>query len=297
MTTDDKPDDIQNNPPKPENTNERPPTSTAPSAPRPEDEYQWGNPTSMPKQQQDPAVKEYLQGEPTFSNILSHLLRKPLSIIHSHNEKKNIPWKLLLIMCFISLALFGFIVGTFSGYSDQLWAAPLKIIFGVFFSAAICLPSLYIFSCLGGLNVKFSTVLTVLLCMIAIISLLLVGFAPVLWLFSSSSNSMGFFGFLCLALWGICLIFGLRFVLKTGETLGMKHNSHLLLWTGVFTLVTLQMPTTLRPIIGTSDKLLELDEKKFFLQHWGEEFDREISGDSYDRTPRGVDKFEPELDQ
>ena len=35
------------------------------------------------------------------------------------------------------------------------------------------------------------------------------------------------------------------------------------------------MTTTLRPIIGTSDKLINFEEKKFFLAYWSEQ----LSGD------------------
>jgi hypothetical protein len=42
-----------------------------------------------------------------------------------------------------------------------------------------------------------------------------------------------------------------------------------MVWSGIFLLVTLQMTTSLRPIIGRSDDFLT-SEKKFFLQHWGD---------------------------
>ena len=29
------------------------------------------------------------------------------------------------------------------------------------------------------------------------------------------------------------------------------------------------MPTTLRPILGKSDKFLNLEEKQFFVEYWG----------------------------
>ena len=45
----------------------------------------------------------------------------------------------------------------------------------------------------------------------------------------------------------------------------------------VFILVTLQLSTSLRPILGRSDKFLTLDEKKFFLQHWYDSADASLS--------------------
>ena len=225
------------------------------------------NPSQYRPPIEEPYEKSYIEGEKTFSNIVSHLLKKPLSVIHTIDEKGGVSYLPILIMTIISLTLFGFIIGSFNGVTDQMWAAPLKIVAGVLFSSAICLPSLYIFCCVGGLDAKFSTIFGIQVCTMAITSLLLIGFSPVLWLFSSSSNSIGFFGFLSLAVWIICLFMGLKFLTKTGKAFGMEHTKHLYLWAGIFTLVTLQMPTTLRPIISEGP-LLQLDKKKFFLQHW-----------------------------
>lgn len=224
-------------------------------------------------QKEEPYVKSYIEGDKSFSNIVSYLLKKPLSVIHTLDEKGGVSYVPILIMTLVSLALFGFIVGSFNGAGEQMWAAPVKIIGGVLFSSIICLPSLYIFCCVGGLDVKFSTIFGIQVCTMAITSLLLIGFSPVLWLFSSSSNSIEFFGFLSLFVWFICLMMGLKFLTKTGRAFGMSHTKHLYLWAGIFTLVTFQMPTTLRPIIGTSEHFLQLDEKKFFLQHWTESKD------------------------
>jgi hypothetical protein len=228
-----------------------------------------------------PAGYEAMEGGFAPANILNKLLRKPLSLIHTletSDEGAKLPVRLLLIAV-ASLAIFGLVVGSFSA-GTQLWAAPLKIIGGFLFSALICLPSLYIFTCLGGLDAKFRTVGGLLCCMVALTSLLLVGFAPVVWLFSVSSNSIGFMGFLLVALWILCAGFGLTLVFRAGRTLGMQGSGHLVIWCFVFLLVTLQMPTTLRPVIGKSDQFLNLEEKRFFLQYWSEQITGEI-----DRAP------------
>ena len=218
-----------------------------------------------------PSGFEPLEGGTALSNILNKLLRKPLSLVHDLENSEDgakLPTRLILIAV-LSLAVFGLVVGSFSAGS-QLWAAPLKIVGGLIFSGLICLPSLYIFTCLGGLDAKFRTVAGLLCGLIALAGLLLVGFAPVVWLFSVSSNSIGFMGFLLVALWILCAGFGLMLVFRAGRALGMQSSGHLVIWCGVFLLVTLQMPTTLRPILGKSDQLLNLEEKRFFLHYWTE---------------------------
>ena len=139
------------------------------------------------------------------------------------------------------------------------------------FSALICLPSLYIFTCIGGLEARFSTVVGMLCSIVALSGLLLVGFSPVVWLFSVSSTSAVFIGFMLLALWMICVGFGFTLVFRAGKAMGMTNIGHLLVWCVIFLLVTVQMTTTLRPIVGESDTLFNFGEKKFFLQHWSEE--------------------------
>ena len=207
--------------------------------------------------------------EQGFSHILNHLLKKPLSIIYEMQHGKRSPLPALLIITLVSLGIFGFVLGLFSA-GTQLWAAPVKVIGGVLFSGIICLPSLYIFGSLGGMNARLQDVAGLMLTFLAITSLLLVGFAPVVWLFSTSSNSLIFFGFLSLIIWMICLAFGVRVISRANKSMGGSRGGHLQVWAFIFILVTIQMTTTLRPIIGTSEDFLNLTEKKFFLIHWGE---------------------------
>jgi len=204
-----------------------------------------------------------------FSHILNHLLKKPLSVIHEINHGERSPLPALLAITLVCLGVFGLVLGMFSA-GEQLWASPVKVIGGVLFSGLICLPSLYIFGALGGMDAKVQHVIGLMLTFLSITSLLLVGFAPVVWLFSTSSNSLVFFGFLCLAIWLICLIFGLRVITRASKSMGGGKGGHLHIWAIIFMLVTLQMTTTLRPIIGKSDHFLNLEEKRFFLVHWFE---------------------------
>lgn len=229
-------------------------------------------PPLQPDPTRPPEGFEALEGGVAVPNIVNKLLKKPLALVfHLDREEAGgmLPVRLLAV-AIGCLVVFGIVVGTFSG-SAQLWAAPLKIVCGLLFSGLICLPSLYIFSCLGGLNAKFGTVVGLLCALTALAALLLVGFAPVVWLFGVSSTSAAFLGFLLLTLWIICVSFGFVLLFRAGRALGMTTTGHLLVWCVVFLLVTLQMTTTLRPILGTSDRLLNFDEKKFFLSHWSDQ--------------------------
>ena len=226
------------------------------------------NQTNQPKPVPRAKDPDYVAMEDSgFSQILNHLLKKPLSIIYEIKHGGRSPAPALFLITLISLAVFGLVLGIFSS-GQQLWIAPVKVIGGVFFSGLICLPSLYIFGCLSGMDARIQHVAGLMLTFLAITSLLLVGFAPVVWLFSTSSNSLVFFGILSLAVWMVCLIFGLRVISRAAGSMGGGQGGHLKVWIIIFTLVTLQMTTTLRPILGTSDKFIELEEKHFFLGYW-----------------------------
>ena len=159
-------------------------------------------------------------------------------------------------------------VGTFSGGS-QLWAAPLKLAAGLLISALICLPSLYIFSCLGGSSARLIEVLGLLAGLLALMTVLLIGFAPVAWVFSQSTTSLPAMGALHLFFWLVATYFGLRFLSAGFAQQHIKSKAGLNVWILIFLLVAVQMTTALRPLLGKADTLLPA-EKKFFLQHWSE---------------------------
>ena len=148
-----------------------------------------------------------------------------------------------------------------------MWIAPVKLALGTLLSVLICLPSLYIFACLGGIDARLRTVSGALFAAVGLGALLLIGFAPVAWIFSQSTDSVAFMAALHLILWAIGISFGLRLVEAMGRLLTGSARSHLKLWGFIFIVVCLQMTTTLRPIVGTSKHFLP-GEKKFFLAHW-----------------------------
>ncbi|MES2505894.1 MAG: hypothetical protein V4599_04270 [Verrucomicrobiota bacterium] len=211
---------------------------------------------------------EPMTGPVTLLSVIEHLLKHPGRILHECQQGRlQVPARLLL-STLISFSIFGLLLGSFSG-GTQLWASPLKVTLGIVVAVLICLPSLYIFSALDGLDARLSQISAVMLSAVALAGLLLLGFAPVIWVFSTSTESLAFMGFLGLIFWIIGLYFGSRLLLQAATSLGMQSTGFLKTWLAIFIIVTLQMSTSLRPLIGTADTLLP-DQKKFFLQHWVE---------------------------
>lgn len=197
------------------------------------------------------------------------ILRQPRRVMYQLQK----PGAGALISYLFAIAMFcalvyGAIVGSFS-MGQQLWIAPVKIAGGLLISALICLPSLYIFTCLSGSQARLAEILGLIMGMLMLITLLLVGFAPVAWLFSQSTNSINWMGTLHLIFFFIAAIFGLRFLNNAFSHTQARSDAGLNTWIVIFMLVVVQMTTALRPIVGTSDSFFP-KEKKFFLSYWTE---------------------------
>jgi len=217
-----------------------------------------------------PPVPPGVQPEPIQGviGVVEALLREPARVRWQLGQ----PSQGRLLGALIAIAtlcggVYGVVVGAFSG-GVQYWAAPLKIALGMLASGVICLPSLYIFSCLTGSRARLAEVAGLLVGLLALTTILLLGFAPVAWVFSQSTQSVAGMGALYLIFWIIATWFGGRF-LMAGFSNNKAAGSVISIWMVIFVLVCLQMTTTLRPIVGTAPTLLTA-EKKFFVAHWGD---------------------------
>jgi hypothetical protein len=175
---------------------------------------------------------------------------------------------MMLFGAVICSLIYGAVVGSFS-MGIQLWAAPLKIAAGLLITALICLPSLYIFACISGSRAGLREICGLVAGLLLLMTLLLVGFAPVAWLFAQSTEAVAWMGALHLVFWFIAATFGLRFLIQGFSHSQARSKAGLVTWIGIFVLVAVQMTTALRPLVGKADSFLPTT-KKFFLAHWGD---------------------------
>lgn len=197
------------------------------------------------------------------------ILRQPRRVMFQLRQPGSgtLNFNLMLIAIFCAL-VYGFVVGTFSGH-QQLWIAPVKVAGGLLVSTLICLPSLYIFACLSGSQARLAEVFGLVMGMLMLTTVLLIGFAPVAWLFSQSTNSVNWMGTLHLIFFFIAAIFGLRFLNTAFSHSHARSDAGFNTWIVIFMLVVVQMTTALRPIVGASERFFPQD-KKFFLSYWAE---------------------------
>lgn len=207
-------------------------------------------------------------GRVTPALVTELLLKRPAAVVHEICEGRAWPVALALSgLGIVCLLAYGVVMGSFAG-GHQYWAVPLKILTGSCLTAFICLPSLYIFTCLAGGRQSLRQVLHLLLLCTALCGVLLLGFAPVIWVFSQSTNGVGFMGLLHLISWTVATGLGLRLLITAMRFLNGRAMGLLRGWCLIFIVVTLQMSACLRPLIGPPDQGLLEPAKKSFLKHW-----------------------------
>ncbi len=203
-----------------------------------------------------------------FMWTVENLLKNPLALGNEMNSGSGARQTVVLIVSTaVLMACYGLVAGSFTGGRQMLFAAA-KCSGGLLFTVLICFPSFYIFSSLGGADLNLKKAAGILSAAAALISMMLIGFAPVAWVFSQSTNSLGFMGFLHLAFFFIGLMFSLRLMVKLIKISSVDNAGFMFCWSVIFLITALQMMTALRPIIGSSDEFLPKD-KMFFLQNWG----------------------------
>ena len=95
----------------------------------------------------DPTEREPI---PNILVTIESVLRQPRRLMFQLRQPGA--GKLIAAMFFVTIVcslIYGVIIGSFSG-GMQWWAAPVKVTAGLLIATIICLPSLYIFTCLSA---------------------------------------------------------------------------------------------------------------------------------------------------
>ncbi len=206
------------------------------------------------------------EGMPHWIAALEGVLKHPAQLVFdiSKGKKGWVPY--LIFTLLVGTLVYGFVMGSYSG-GTQLWASPVKFAFGFLTSALLTFPSLYIFTCVNGADLKIKTAFSLLLLSLSLMVVLLIGFAPVAWIFSQTTNNIVLMGWIHFVIWIASVFFGLRLLSAAFGLLARDFGEGLSVWAFIFLLVCFQMSAVLRPLIGTSPVFLS-EEKVFFLSHW-----------------------------
>ncbi len=162
----------------------------------------------------------------------------------------------LLISSCLFFALYGAIMGSTGNYL-QILSSAIKLPALYLLTMIICLPTLFFFDIINGSKQTFNQYLAILLSAMAIISVMLFGFAPITLFFRLSINDTLFFKLLNVAILGLTGIFGVSFfyqnilaVTQEDFSNSSYRNKVLKGWLILYAFVGSQLGWTLRPFFG-----------------------------------------------
>lgn len=201
-------------------------------------------------------------------NALENLLKAPGALIWRINKDRDLPVLSvqLLFWGLVFHAVYGFAMALFGSSQIALmtaWKAPLIALC----SLLLCIPSLYVFSCVAGMAISIRQAVALASTAVAMTGLLLLGLTPVTWLFSVSTNNLPFVVLINITAWSIAVIFAMKFFNALTLYGGLEKTTGLRWWLFVYIIVSLQMATVMRPLLGASEHGWHEPEKKFFLAH------------------------------
>lgn len=191
-------------------------------------------------------------------SVLLRLLRDRKKFLDEvrNNIKLESKMASLLVASSLFLSAYGAILGAYGG-GFYILASAVKLPALYLLTLIICIPTLFFFDILFGSKLNFKQYTTMALTAVAVISVLLFSFAPVVLFFLISVEGYNFFLLLNVLVMAITGGVGVRLFYKGmldmvgPEAIEQKLRRRLLQgWVILYGLVGSQLAWTLRPFIG-----------------------------------------------
>ncbi|HEY6323332.1 MAG TPA: hypothetical protein VJA16_17450 [Thermoanaerobaculia bacterium] len=203
----------------------------------------------------------------------NELLNRPLALVQRARGGDRLGTGKLFAGALVCYVLYGLAAGCFTGGQDLLLAAA-KAPLVIALTLLLCLPSLYVFGALSGVEWSPRLLLALAAGFAGTLGLLLVGLVPVVWLFSVSSRYLAAAVWLHVLLWLLTLAFGWRFLRLSLREAGGRGI--MLPWLLLFCLVSFQVATFLRPVlVRDPGEPFFATGKLSMFEHLGRVFDRD----------------------
>ncbi|MEG3899313.1 actin-binding WH2 domain-containing protein [Microcoleus sp. SVA1_B6] len=220
------------------------------------------------------------QGDPVkYFSVVMYLLRERQQFLEEIRQGVKLKSKIfgLLICSTVFFAIYGAILGASSTWMQCLVSA-IKLPALYLLTLIICFPTLYFFNVMFGSKRTFEQYLTLLMTAMAMISVLLFGFAPVSLFFLISSTNYNFYLLLNVAIMAITGFLGVNFIyqgmhfLSEQDAEGKDIRLNILrFWLGLYAFVGSQLGWTLRPFFGAPGQAFQLfrdRESNFYMSLW-----------------------------
>jgi hypothetical protein len=214
-----------------------------------------------------------------YFSVVMYLLRERKQFLEELREGIKLKSKIfgLLISSTVFFAIYGAILGASSTWMQCLVSA-IKLPALYLLTLIICFPTLYFFNVMFGSKRTFEQYLALLMTAMAMISILMFGFAPVSLFFLLSASNYNFFLLLNIAIMAITGFLGISFFyqgmhfLSTEDAEGKDMRLNILrFWLGLYAFVGSQLGWTLRPFFGSPGMPFELfrdRDSNFYLSVW-----------------------------
>ena len=216
-------------------------------------------------------------------SVLIRLLRDRRKFLDEVRSATKLESKIasLLVASSFFFSVYGAIIGAYSG-GLQIISSAIKLPALYLITLIICLPTLYFFDILFGSKLSFKQYVTMALTSVAVISVLLFSFAPVVLFFFISVKGYNFFLLLNVLVMAITGAVGVRLFYKGmrdmvgAEAIEQKLRRRLLQgWVILYGLVGSQLGWTLRPFFGAEGEPFQI-------------FRPEIDGNFYAQVIRSI---------
>lgn len=214
-----------------------------------------------------------------YFSVVMNLLRERKQFLEEIREGVKLKSKIfgLLISSTVFFGIYGAILGASSTWMQCLVSA-IKLPALYLLTLIICFPTLYFFNVMFGSKRTFEQYLALLMTAMAMISILMFGFAPVSLFFLLSTSDYNFFLLLNVAIMAITGFLGISFFyqgmhfLSEEDAEGKDIRLNILrFWLGLYAFVGTQLGWTLRPFFGSPGRAFELfrnRESNFYLSIW-----------------------------
>lgn len=198
--------------------------------------------------------------------VLIRLLRDRRKFLDEVRSGTKLETKIasLLVASSFFFSVYGAIIGSYGG-GLQIISSAIKLPALYLITLIICLPTLYFFDILFGSKLDFKQYVTMALTSVAVISVLLFSFAPVVLFFLISVKGYNFFLLLTVLVMAITGCVGVRLFYKGmidmvgQEAIEQKMRRRLLQgWVVLYALVGSQLGWTLRPFVGTEGEPFQI---------------------------------------
>lgn len=183
------------------------------------------------------------------------------------SERFALPAVFLALVSLVGAAVFGFAVGSFVDL-QVAFADSAKMVGVVAFSFALTYPTMYVFASISGSTLSPARLLGLGLVATATLGCILAALAPVLWLFSVSTETVEFIVVFAALLAGIGAFFAISALARARQSGVVASTAGLSTWFVIFVVVALQTVTLVRPMLAPLGSSRDPSGKCFFLSHF-----------------------------